>query len=150
MSRQVCINIDGEKSCYREKELKEISRHIVDKFWNHSVPPPEDFEVDISIVDDCKIKELNSEYLNKNRPTDVIAFSFSEGEKSPGENPQLLGQIIISSETAGVNAAHYGHSASKEMHLLFIHGMLHLCGWEEGKEIKKIQQELLSKFCGRQ
>ncbi len=147
MSRRVSIDIEGGEDYYRKEKLQEISLEITGKFWNYSVPPPEDFKVDISIVDDSAIKQLNSKYLNSNRPTDVIAFSFYEGESTPSENPGLLGQIIISSETAEYNAASYGHSIENEMCLLFIHGMLHLCGWEEGNEIREIQEKLLRKFC---
>ena len=59
----------------------------------------QDKEVSISFVDDLIIRELNNQYLGRNKPTNVLSFSLQEGEFS-GINPHILGDIVISAETA--------------------------------------------------
>ncbi|MEN6433065.1 MAG: rRNA maturation RNase YbeY, partial [Smithella sp.] len=84
-----------------------------------------DKEISLSFVDDEKIKELNKEYLGKDKPTNVISFSLREGEYSD-INPQIMGDIIISIETAQRDALWGNLTVSQEIDFLIIHGILHL------------------------
>jgi len=104
-------------------------------------------------VDDHQIKKLNKKYLHRNRPTDVISFSQIEGEFSH-INTHLLGDVVISVETAKRQAKEAHTTLEDETTFLLIHGILHLLGYDhEGsvkkdREMKAREKELLSKIKG--
>ena len=79
------------------------------------------------------IKRLNRKYRGRNAPTDVLTFSFIEGEGSKYRKG-MFGDIYISIEMAQDNAKKYGHSFDEEIKLLFVHGMLHLLGYDDESE----------------
>jgi probable rRNA maturation factor len=85
-------------------------------------------EVSLLIVDDEKIKILNRTYFRKDRPTNVISFSMVEGSFG-NINPQTLGDIVISAETARRDAAEGEIELMDEIEFLTIHGLLHLLGY---------------------
>ena len=86
-------------------------------------------EISITFVDDRLIQKLNKQYLSRDCPTNVISFSLKEGEY--GEiNPGILGDIVISVDTA-LRDAETGHfSFNEEILFLIIHGLLHLLGYD--------------------
>ncbi|MFH0813362.1 MAG: rRNA maturation RNase YbeY [Pseudomonadota bacterium] len=86
-------------------------------------------ELSISLVSDKTITPLNERYLQRSRPTDVLAFPMREGEFSE-INPHLLGDVVISVETAKHQADAKGHSFEEELCVLLIHGILHLFGYD--------------------
>lgn len=93
-------------------------------------------ELSISLVSDKKITEFNQRYLHRHRPTDVLSFSMREGAFSD-INPQLLGDVVISVETAKRQAESKGLSLEEEICVLLIHGILHLFGYDhERSDIK--------------
>ena len=95
-----------------------------------------EYITDVTIVDNKTIHKINREYRNVDRPTDVISFAFLD-EKSERElkgGPINLGQIIISFEKAEEQAKEYEHSLDREMVFLFVHGMLHLLGFDHMNE----------------
>jgi len=93
-----------------------------------------DGELSILLVDDPQIAKLNQEYLGRPGPTNVIAFPMGEGEHS-GINPQLLGDVVISTETARREAEQEGFAPETRFTELLIHGILHLFGFDhEGSE----------------
>ncbi|RPJ10022.1 MAG: rRNA maturation RNase YbeY [Deltaproteobacteria bacterium] len=108
-------------------------------------------ELSILLVDDARIRELNRQYLNRNRPTNVIAFPMKEGEFSI-LNPQLLGDLVISVDTARRQAPRFGLNHMETVLFLMIHGLLHLVGYEhEGtrkgaRKMARKQKELLSRI----
>jgi len=89
----------------------------------------EDKEVSILIVDDEDIRKINRDYLGRDRPTNVISFSMSEGEFGD-VNPSILGDIIISAETAKKDAENHSIPFEDEIDFLLIHGLLHLLGYD--------------------
>lgn len=107
-------------------------------------------EVSLLLVDDREIQELNRCFLGRDRPTNVLAFSMREGEFS-SLHPHLLGDIVISIETAKRQSKKSGLNEMEMLTLLLIHGILHLLGYEhEGnkKEARKMvikQKELFRK-----
>ena len=110
-----------------------------------------DYITDVTIVDSRTIHKINKEYRNVDRPTDVISFAFldEESERKIKGSPISLGQIIISFEKAEEQAKEYGHSLSREMNFLFVHGMLHLLGFDHMKdEDEKIMFSLQDKILG--
>ncbi len=86
-------------------------------------------EVSILLLDDAGITGLNEQYLKKTGPTDVISFPMHDGA-FPGVQPQLLGDIAISLETAQRQADRRGVSLHEEVTALLVHGMLHLIGYD--------------------
>lgn len=93
-----------------------------------------DGELSILIVDDADIAELNETYLHRSGPTNVIAFSMREGD-FPQISPQMLGDVVISTETARREADAAGIPFRERFVQLLVHGVLHLFGYDhEGPE----------------
>ena len=86
-------------------------------------------EVSLLLVDNEGIREVNRLYLNRDYPTNVISFSQLEGEFG-GINPDILGDVVISVERAKSDAEENGLSLEDELDFLFIHGILHLMGYD--------------------
>lgn len=91
-----------------------------------------DGELSLLLVDDDRIAQLNREYLRREGPTNVIAFPMHEGEYSH-VNPQLLGDVVISVETAQREGNLLGIKLDKRISELLIHGVLHLLGYDHEK-----------------
>ena len=94
----------------------------------------DNFFTEVNIVDNEKIHEINREYRGIDRPTDVISFAFNdevEGEVKIIGNPiNFLGEIYINHERAKEQAEELNQSFEKEMCFLFVHGLLHLLGYD--------------------
>lgn len=86
-------------------------------------------EVVVSLVGEREIHRLNARYRGKDRPTDVLAFATREGERMPG-GEQLLGDIVIGVPVARRQAVERGRSLAEELRVLFVHGLLHLLGYD--------------------
>jgi probable rRNA maturation factor len=107
-----------------------------------------DREIGLLLVDDNQIQKLNNNYLNRNFPTNVISFAMTEGEFG-NINPQILGDIVISVETAYRDASTGQIDLMAELDFLLIHGLLHLLGYnhedtsaEKTREMNAREQEL--------
>ncbi|GIP01802.1 rRNA maturation RNase YbeY [Paenibacillus lautus] len=111
-----------------------------------------DGEVDLTFVDDEGIHELNREYRGIDRPTDVLSFAMNEitndeleiiYELEEGEGlesvPDVLGDIIISVPRAKLQSEEYGHSLERELGFLFVHGFLHLLGYDHQDEASEAE-----------
>jgi probable rRNA maturation factor len=105
-------------------------------------------EIGLLLVDDNQIQKLNTIYLNRNFPTNVISFAMTEGEFGT-INPQILGDIVISVEKASRDAAIGQIDLMDELDFLIIHGLLHLLGYnhedtsaENAKLMNAREQEL--------
>jgi probable rRNA maturation factor len=109
-----------------------------------------DGELSLSLVSDQEITDLNQKHLSRPRPTDVLAFSMREGDFIE-INPSLLGDVVISVETAKKQADAKGQSLEEEVCLLLIHGILHLLGYDHeipgprAREMRKKEKELFSR-----
>jgi len=107
-----------------------------------------DSEVSLLLVDDDQIREINKNYLQRDRPTNVISFAMAEG--AFGEvHPEILGDIILSVETAARDAMACDIDFMDEVEFLLIHGLLHLLGYNhenvessEAEKMKKLEREL--------
>lgn len=117
-----------------------------------TLPSAMSYEVSLCLTDDQQIKELNTQYRQKDQPTDVLAFASLETDFSlPQEifltEPLYLGDIIISVETASRQAQEHGYTLIQELAWLAAHGFLHLLGWDHPDEEHLIemlsQQETL-------
>ncbi len=107
-------------------------------------------DVDVDIVDDGEIRRLNASHRGIRRRTDVLAFPL----EVPGQAAGLLGQVVISAETAGRHAARLGIPLALEMDLLLTHAILHLVGYDdrdplEADVMHRREREILASAGGR-
>jgi len=86
-------------------------------------------ELSILLVDDLQIADLNATYLNREGPTNVIAFPMQEGEFAD-VSPDLLGDVVISVDTAEREGAAAGMDVETRTVELLVHGVLHLMGYD--------------------
>ena len=108
-------------------------------------------EFNIIIVDNKKIHEINKEYRNVDRETDVISFAMEDNMDITYEDFRLLGDIYISIDKCYQQALEYEHSNVREICFLATHGILHLLGYDhmeksDEEEMFKLQEELLLGF----
>ena len=105
-------------------------------------------ELSILFMDDEGIRGLNRDYRKKDMHTDVLSFPMREGEFGD-MNPDLLGDVVISLDTAKRQAEGRGETLHQEVNLLLIHGILHLLGFDheksaaEAKAMKAKESEML-------
>ena len=108
-----------------------------------------DAELSILIVDDQQIAQFNRDYLNRKGPTNVIAFPMRAGRFSE-ITPSLLGDVVISTDSAHREGQSAGFSMQDRLDQLLIHGILHLCGYDhentktEARRMGKKTEELLT------
>lgn len=112
-------------------------------------------EVSVVFADDDYIHELNREYRGKDCSTDVLSFALNEGEEPDvigGPAETLLGDIVISLDTAARQAEEFGHSLERELAYLTVHGMLHLLGFdheaEDDKSVMRQKEEQVLSLLG--
>jgi probable rRNA maturation factor len=98
---------------------------------------PHQAHVDVLITTNQVIKRYNHQYRQKDYATDVLSFSFIESPSQVRQTPVHLGQIIISYQQAFKQAKAYGHSQTRELNFLFVHGLLHLLGYNHETEIQE-------------
>lgn len=97
-------------------------------------------ECSITFVSSERIQEINRDYRKKDQPTDVISFAMEESGEDEiaiiggDQLPRMLGDIIISVQVAQEQAKDYGHSFSRELGFLALHGFLHLLGYDHMEE----------------
>jgi probable rRNA maturation factor len=105
------------------RRIRRAARKILGAlgYWSH--------EVSIVLTDDEGITRLNRQYFNRHRPTNVIAFPMAGGEPAV-INPQVLGDVVISVETARRQSRAIGGKTEDEVLFLMIHGILHLLGYD--------------------
>ena len=106
-------------------------------------------ELSVLLTTDEEIASLNEQYRNKPNPTDVLSFSQLEGEVTESN---LLGDVVISVETALKQAAELQVTLDEELVRLLIHGTLHLLGYdhegvteEEAREMEELEQKFFEK-----
>ena len=83
-----------------------------------------DAAISLAFVDNPTIHRLNQRYLGHDEPTDVLSFPLSEGK-------QLEGELVIGAEVGQQQAESHGHDVGTELALYVIHGLLHLCGYDD-------------------
>ena len=127
--------------------LSRLARFTMDQMRVHPMA-----ELCIKLVDEATIAELNEKWMDKEGPTDVLAFPMDE--LRPGmvnEEPEegVLGDLVLCASVAGRQAVEAKHSTADELALLTVHGILHLLGYdhaepEEHAEMFGLQDQLLA------
>jgi probable rRNA maturation factor len=113
------------------QKLETIKNHLTSK------------EVELIFVSDSEIADINSEFRFKDAPTDVLSFPLEEMEHLP------LGSIVISIDRAKQVAEELSHESSDEVALLFIHGLLHLLGYDhesDDGQMREKETSLIEEF----
>jgi probable rRNA maturation factor len=105
-------------------------------------------DVSVAFVDNATIRRLNKRFLAHDYPTDVITFPLS------ADGEPLGGEVVISVEYAVGQAARYANPVELEIGLYLVHGLLHLCGYDDAApddaaRMRRRQEELLRRFVGR-
>ena len=131
------INFFNESSL-DTKPYEKIIKGVLKKIKNKK-------EFNIIFVDDEEIQRINRQYRNIDRVTDVISFALCDDPDNQMEDE--LGDIFIDLDQAFRQAEDYGHSITREVAFLAVHGYLHLCGYdhmtEEDERIMFSLQELI-------
>ncbi|UQD52793.1 rRNA maturation RNase YbeY [Bacillus methanolicus] len=151
---RLIIDTFDETNSLTEQEILRIKELLL--FAARSEQLEEDCELSVTFVSNERIQEINREYRDKDRPTDVISFAMEElGEGEVelvgADMPRVLGDIIISVPKAREQAEEYGHSFMRELGFLSVHGFLHLLGYdhetdEQEKEMFSRQRKILDEF----
>ncbi len=94
--------------------------------------------LELIIVNDEEIREANLEYRKLNKPTDVLSFPIKVSKT------EFIGSIIISADTAKRVADEMGHTFEVELKILFIHGLLHLLGFDHESDNGQMLQKEIS------
>ncbi len=132
-----------------EKGLKEMFT-IAFKQTLKVLKKEECYRISLTLVSKEEIHELNKQYRDTDRPTDVLTFAFQEADVLMMDEVIDLGNIIISPEVAKEQCSQYHHPYRREMAFLFIHGLLHAFGYEhhrstkEAEEMFALQNEILN------
>lgn len=110
------------------------------------------YEVNVTFSDNEQIRELNRQFRNKDKSTDVLSFPLGEDgvfDLNPETGCLQLGDIVISMETAIEQANTYGHTLEREVAFLTVHSMLHLLGYDheqgglEEMEMRAMEEQVL-------
>ncbi|HEY3416668.1 MAG TPA: rRNA maturation RNase YbeY [Armatimonadota bacterium] len=94
---------------------------------------PRAVEVSVALIDDAAMRDLNARYRGIDNPTDVLSFSQESEVTIPGA-PKLLGDVVISLDTAVTQATAGNRTLDGEVTFLAIHGVLHLLGYDDATE----------------
>lgn len=106
-------------------------------------------ELSVALIGDAEMRKLNARYRGKDYPTDVLSFPL----ESSGPAPRLLGDVIISVETARRQARERGRPAEQELVTLLIHGVVHLLGYDhersprDARVMKRLENKILRQLC---
>ena len=130
-----------------KEEVKELETVLKLLHYATKQENLENVEFNVILVDNDKIHEINKEYRNIDRPTDVITFALDDEKSIVLSECHILGDIYISLDKAKSQALEYGHSFLREISFLAVHGFYHLLGYdhmnEEEEKIMFARQELI-------
>lgn len=150
LGRDVSIEIANESGTDVDTDsVLDCARYALDEMGVNPLA-----ELSILLVDAEYMAELNHRWMGSDGPTDVLAFPMEDGTIDTGPNeavggePTLLGDVVLCPEVAARQAALAGHSTADELHMLTIHGVLHLLGYDHAepddeREMFTLQAKLL-------
>lgn len=126
------IDIDNQTAyAVNEKLLETILQDLTQK------------DIELIVTSNEQIQKINKEYRDIDKPTDVLSFPYEEMPMAP------LGSIVISIDYVQNKAKEFGHSEDDEFTLLFIHGLLHLLGYDhecDNGEMREMEEKLIRKL----
>lgn len=159
------ILIEYDEGIGQDAEIERVIRRVVAEALDYEGCPYE-AEVSVILTDDANIREMNRNYRQMDKPTDVLSFPLIEYESpadfslleearldcfNPDSGELMLGDIVISTQRAAAQAEQYGHSYEREVAFLTAHSMLHLMGYDHMEEEERLvmerrQEEILTRL----
>ncbi len=148
-----------QEACAVDDALQALIERVIGKALEYETFE-KNAEVSVLLVDDMQIREINGEFRQLDKPTDVLSFpmlDFSGGRviDNVGDSylgTVVLGDIVISLERAKAQAAEYGHSFQREVGFLVCHSVLHLLGYdhetEEERAVMRQKEEAVLALLG--
>ena len=136
------------------KKIKSLYKKLILETEN-KLQITQEYCASVIFVDSKAIQQINKEFRNLNQPTDVISFAVLDSTTIDLPEIEMeLGDIFINTEYAQKQAEEYGHSLEREYGFLFVHGLLHLLGYdhlnkEEEIEMFRLQDEILDGIISR-
>jgi probable rRNA maturation factor len=134
-----------------ELGLVSVSRYVLDALRIHPLA-----ELSLLLLDVDAMTDLHVKWMDEPGPTDVMSFPMDELDTArrpdePGHGPALLGDVVLCPVVAGTQAAQAGHTLDDELHLLTVHGILHLLGYDHAepddeREMFRLQNDLLDRW----
>jgi probable rRNA maturation factor len=128
--RRVLISNRQRKVAVDCRRMREVADFVLESLGF------EEAELSVVLVSDRRMKQLNRQYLDRDRPTDVLAFAQWEGG-GKRLHPACMGDVVIGAETAAGQAGQAGVHLNQELDLLLVHGILHLVGYEHTRISKE-------------
>ena len=135
--------------------LEETYGGLMEVTFDH-LQVKKNYEVDVSLVDEETIHQINRDYRNVDRVTDVISFAFEDDDSAlstiNGDDiPRMLGEIFVCVPRALEQAKEIGNTPERELCFLFVHGLLHLLGYdhmtkEEEEVMFPLQEKILQLY----
>ena len=127
-----------------DKELKELKEFLIKVAEDEKLG---NVIFNVIIVDNAKIHEINKEYRNIDRETDVISFALEDDKSFNTTEVRMLGDIYISIDKVRSQAEEYGHSFKRELSYMVVHSFYHLMGYdhmeEEEKKIMRQKEDVI-------
>lgn len=127
------------------KEYEEIIKKVVEQCFKEEHLENSKLYISITLTTPEHIHEINKQYRNVDRATDVLSFPMFEKseldekiKKQDFEHEDVLGDIVISIEKVKEQAQEYGHSFERELAYMVVHGFYHLMGYDHIKEEDKV------------
>lgn len=161
------IHFENESQVDLDLPLEDLARLVIQSALD-TMECPYEAEVNLLITDNPQIREMNRDFRQIDRATDVLSFPMVEYEEPgnfdfledeelsadcfhPETGELLLGDIVISGEKVVEQAAEYGHSVKREYAFLIVHSMLHLMGFdhivpEKAACMEEKQREILAQL----
>ena len=135
-----------------EAEIVALARHVLDAMRVHPQA-----ELSVVLVDEASMEQLHVQWMDEPGPTDVMSFPMDEladesrRPDAPDMGPALLGDIVLCPDFARAQARAAGHALADELHLLTVHGVLHLLGYDHAepdqeREMFGLQNRLLREW----
>ena len=149
------IEIEYEAEKKLDLPYEKIIRDVIEEAMDYEGCPYE-AEVSVVLTDNPSIQEINRDYRQIDRPTDVLSFPMVDYERpadfcgleeqaedyfNPETGELMLGDIIVSVDKVEEQAEKYGHSQARELAFLTAHSMLHLCGYDHMEEEERLEME---------
>lgn len=142
------IEVFNETQKDIEQDIIELKKFLESVAKDESL---ENGEFNVIVVDNEKIRQINKQYRNIDRETDVISFALEDDKTFVIKDYRMLGDIYISIDKVVEQAKEYNHSFKREFSFLALHGLLHLLGYdhmneEDEKVMFEKQEEVLNKY----
>ena len=136
------------------KEYIDIIEKVINKCFEIESIKDSKLYISIILTNPKNIQEINREHRNIDKPTDVLSFPMFEKQELENiklENPEVLGDVIISIEKVKEQAEEYGHGFERELAYMVVHGFYHLMGYDhmeedDKKEMRIKEENILNKL----